>query len=237
MAIVLANNLGSTQDFNSIGPPTTLVLVVTQTVNIGDFIVVLLASHRTGVLTSVTDSASNTYALDVNTTSGQNSNFYIASCQATSGLTLGVGAITATWAAGVANRLMGAASFTGITTSSALDKTAKQNQSNATAWSSSNTATTTQADELVIGGSTQNGTAIRTSTPGASLNELFDLGTSDSVSMTGVYRIVSATAAYAANGTWSAAGAGTLGTSAVATYKAAGGAAVASKTLAAMGVG
>lgn len=227
--MALANILGSTQNFNSVGPPTTLVLTTTATAVVGEFIVVLLGSHRTGILSSVVDSAGNTYALDVNTTSGQNSNFYIASAQVTTQLTSG-GTITATWAAGVANRLMGAASFNSIVTSSALDKTAKQNQTNTAAWSSGATATTAQADELVIGGGTINSAAVRTSTPDASLTELFDLGTSDAVSLTGAYKIVSSTGTYTANGTWSAVPATTLETSAVATYKAAvGGGATAEK--------
>jgi len=219
MAIASVGQIGST--INSATSSAQIQITVGASgVSAGDFIIVgAIADTDTETIVSVVDNAaggSNTYQVDkTQNTAGGVTSCYIVSAIATRALTNGK-LITITFS----NDLdVGAAAweFSGITTSSWLDKTAGQEYAFDTAWSSGSTAATTQASELLIGCAANDSGA--SGTPGGSFTEMID--TDITVASRGFYmeyRIVAATGTYAATGTWAA---GSGGPAAIATYKAA----------------
>lgn len=135
---IATNNVGSSS--------TTLALTTTVDVAAGSLIVVVAGNSSSNNISSVTDSAGNTYAVDVSATGTIRGG--IASAPNCVALSSG-STITITFAAASSNRVGLAAGITGVATS-AIDKTASATGTSTTP-SSGSTATTTKADEIAIG--------------------------------------------------------------------------------------
>lgn len=107
---------------------------------------------------------------------------------------------------------------------SVLDKFAGNNNGLVTSWTSGNTATTTQADELLVGAAYAGG-AINggTSTASGGWTEETEYALTHGYRFVTEWQHVTATGAYAATGTWSAA---EIAACTIATFKTAAGAAV-----------
>ena len=145
---------------------------------------------------------------------GNNSRVAIASAPAPSGLATST-VITATFSGPVVHGLIAAASFTGIATTTPVDVT-NSATATGTAWSAS--ATTTNANDLVLGFSTIDANA--TSTPAAPNTELHDFGNSAYYGWaTSGYRIESTTGTKSVNGTWSTSSGATGGVTIVVAYR------------------
>jgi hypothetical protein len=122
----------------------------------------------------------------------------IASAAAPSGLAAGT-VITATFSGSVTHGLIAAASFTGIASTNAVDRTATTTQRGVAAWTGS--VTTTNARDLVLGWSGLD--RVTTSTAGAPNVEIHDFSSSTfGESATSVYRIETTAGAKTVNGTW-----------------------------------
>jgi hypothetical protein len=205
LAIALENNLGSA--FNG-SNATTVDLTTTAAAGSGACIAALFYANQ--AVTSVTDQAGNTYVVEQVQDNG-GGRACIAYALNVTALPSGNWIRVTLGAAGRA--IIGAASFTGVATSAALDVKNGRSQFNATAWDSNN-ITTTNANDLLLGVSALNG-VVATSTPGTNWTELHD-GDNGISSRTSVYRIVSATLTTSANGTWTAAAGGDNSTAVVA---------------------
>ena len=205
---------------------TTLAFTLNTSVAAGSTVIVsLLSRNETAGGVSAVDNASggsNTYHLDadVNTTSGDNCHTSILSTQVTHALASG-NTITVTFPSSTQTAIQ-AYQDTGLAGSSTLDQTQKATGSSTTP-SSGNTATTSQASELVFGAFTyhvQTTFTAGTNLPFTALATSQPSGGTRSLSTE--YADVSATGQYAATGTI---GSSAEWAAAVATYKVAGGAA------------
>lgn len=180
------------------GTPTTLTLTTAAAVTAGDSIVVAIyIPSATTTLSSVTDSAGNTYAIDIQYKhTGQPRRVCLASCHNATALASG-GTITATMSAATSgSKGISALTCSGLQTSSTLDKTASD-EGSSTTWATGSTGTLTQADELAVGfAASVSGTASTTTSPWV---ELEDFSSQRNVL---VYQVVSATTALNAGGTW-----------------------------------
>lgn len=192
---------------------TTIPLTTTSTVAAGDGIVVAIG-YTTGTVSSVADTNGNTYTVDRVQLNGA-AGVAIAACPQSAGLASG-GVITVTYSVAQNRRYIAAWSVSGLA-SPAIDKVTGANQFNATAWSSGATAALAQADEIVFGASIMHGVT-STSTAGATYTELADWTLAAIGSLTVEYKIVAATTAVTATGTWAAAS-GADNATLVATYK------------------
>lgn len=211
MAIGTPTSIGSATDTGT----ATLQLTTTGTAVVGDTILIF-AGSRGNQVSSVADSAGNTYAIDVQAVNGI-ATAAVIRARVTSQLTAG-GTITITYDTSALYYMMGAVVVSGLD-ATPLDQTQNTGAFGATSWTSGSTATTTVADELIFGGGAA-GFVATTSTPGASQTELFDLqSTSNTYACN--YRIVSSTGAYEISGTWGAGPSEQVAV--VATYKAAAG--------------
>lgn len=147
-------------------------------------------------VSTVTDDASNSYTVHANLSSGSAS-LSMASGYLATGLTAGqkihftpsVGGQGGSWA--VAN-------FSGLVAASYFDKTAQFTTAFSTSWTSGNTATTTQADELIYG--CVFGDTTLAYTPGGTFSQIHQEVFTSARNFT-EYKTVSSTAAYAADGT------------------------------------
>lgn len=236
MALSTPTLVAGANNFNAVGPPTTLIATDSGvTANVGDLVIAITGGNRSST-TSIIDTGLNTWTAASNTATGANSQFAIHYTVVTTQI-IATNTFTATWSVGSPNRFLYVYVVTGADTSSPFDKTARSSSVGSLNWTSGNTATLAQAAELIIGGSANNTNAAITSTATNSNTELIDVETVDQCAFTVVYKIVSATTGTAATGTWSGGGTTTI-TAATATFKeaaAAGGATV--KQLAALGVG
>lgn len=227
MAIGTPTSIGSATENSA---DTNVALTLAAAVSIGDLIVVAFAADENRAPSSITDSKSHTYQLDKTITnsvlaifSGRFISLYSTVC--TSAMTTS-DTITATHdGAGGTVKTVCAFKVSGSWNASRLDKTASGTGSTA-AWSSGATAATAVADELVVGASAITDTVARTSTPGTGYTELFDRFDTD-LGTTVEYKIVAATGAQTADGTWSAAN---QWAAVVATYKEASGGSTYTKT-------
>lgn len=186
---------------------TTVAVTVTDSAAVGDTVLVAFALRRNDrTLSTVVDSAGNTYTIDKTQAAATNVGYVaLARSVLTTALTSGVSTITATFSgtATTSVRMIAAAKVT------AAALTADQNASAAhaatTAWNTGNTPQTTVADELLFGVACSDDTT--TSTAGSSTTELHDF-TSNVLILTTVYRILTVTGTYAASGTFIASGNG-----------------------------
>ncbi len=162
---------------------------------------------------TITDSKGNTYAIDVTKDDpGNHRTARTATAQLTNALASG-DTITIPWT-GFTNVVAASHEYSGIATSSALDKTASALTSFGTTHSSGNTAATTQADELLLGVHLLAANVAWTPVTDTAVTDTF--GTSFTAKLIIQYRIVAATGTYASSGT-TAAGQDTIDE--IATYK------------------
>ena len=180
---------------NSSGAATSLVITTSATVAAGARIVVFV--HGSVSVSGVTDANGNTYAQDRAQANGDTCSIW--SAHSASSLTSG-SSITITYSASSNPCNANASSFTGVATSSALDQVNSRAPFNETSWSTSS-ITPTVANTVVVGYTRSGGGAAATSTPDAGWSELFDTGASSP--RTGVYQVVSDTAARNPSGVWS----------------------------------
>jgi len=219
-AISYVQGVGAFSQYYGSGP-SSVVIPVTASVAAGNSIIVTLTwgAWGPGEITTCSDTQGNSYTTDVSEFySGAGLYTIICSSHNVTALsasdTINVSFTSSTY--GVAAT---AHEFSGLAPSLALDQTAKANGSSTTP-SSGNTATTIQADELLIGAIGVSGSPTDAFTPGGGYTAL------NTVGFTGVwngtirpeYKVVSATGVYQADGV--------LGVSAgwsatIATYKAA----------------
>lgn len=212
-------------------PAANLTFTVTDSVSIGDFIVVAGGIFGSRVTHTAADSAGNTYTQRA--LSNQRTAIFIAPC--TSALTSGVSTITVSWGGTETARTAGAAKVT-ATTLCSFDVAATNNGSTA-AWTGGTTASTSFADELVIGACSCDtaGTATDTPSPGI---EVFDIDNGGAFQLTMTYQIVGTTGTQTSGGTWTSTG--HTWNAATATFQidaSGGGGSPTVKTLAALGVG
>lgn len=186
MAIGTPVKLGNTSSTTNV---TTTQMTTLAAVAAGESIIVgFVVENATRTLSSVTDSAGNTYAIDQHLLSGTR-HLYVASCHNASALASG-SLITATTDANTTSRrAVWALSVSGLATSSALDKT-NTNSGSGTAWSGGASGTLAQADELVVGIGTTVSTASTTADTGYTQTESFLTGGGRGIS---VWKIVSST--------------------------------------------
>jgi hypothetical protein len=177
------------------------VLTTTADAPAGDAIIVAVMSNLTGrTLSSVTDSAGNTYVIDESLGTTSN-NVWIASCLNPAHLPSG-GTISANFGSTDATASqVHAMSVSGLKKSGALDQHTSASFGLGSAWSISTPSATTVPDELVVGVASASGGAF-SSTPGATYTELYDTPL-NARGFTTVYKIVSATGVQTPSGTWS----------------------------------
>lgn len=220
MALSTPTLVAGANNFNAVGPPTTLIATDSGvTANVGDLVIAFTGGNRSST-TSIVDTGLNTWAIASNTASGANQQFAIHYTVVTTQI-VSTNIFTATWSVGSPDRFLYVYVVTGAA-AIPFDVTARVSSNASLNWTSGNTATLAQAAEIVMGGSTDNTNTAATSTATNSNIELIDVVTSDQCAFTVVYKIVAATTAVAATGTWSG-GTTTNVTAAVATFKEAGG--------------
>lgn len=224
MAIGTPLTLGS---FNVGGSATTVTLTTTADAPAGHAIIVgVYAASTTISLSSVTDSAGNTYVIDASRIPATLARrVYIASCLNPVNLPLG-GTITATYSASLSGiKNITALTCSGLKLTGAFDQTSG-NDANSNTWSTGTTPTLSQADELAVAfACSSSGTASTTSAP---FTELADFSTNRCVM---AYNITSATTGIGASGTWGSNEWGAV----IATYREGG--ASGTHNLASLGVG
>lgn len=189
----------------------TVALTTTVAADPGDTIIVKVMSSTIGrVLSSVADSAGNTYTVDITSNDGTNDgNVYICSAPVTTQLPIG-GTITATFASSLTSiRGIMAMKVSGVASAGRLDRTAVGTNTTS-GWSAVDSAPTTQADELLVGAavfaSTQTGVPGTHFAGGTTYNEIFDFN-GQAKTFYGEWLVVSSTGTFRAAGTWSASGA------------------------------
>ncbi len=217
--------VGSVGTNTSSSSGTTIAVTVgAGGVAAGDFLIVkVFWSGSTGVtLTGVADTKGNTYQIDVQKGNGGSVGTYSAIVSSKIGTALvNTNTITATISATVTFRMITAAEYSGLDTTTWLDQTASGTGTSTTPTSAA-TATTTVADELVAGAISYNDGTANSATPGAGCtsgcpgyteyNELH----ATSKGLEDEDMIVTATGTYVADATLSASKAWTAS---VATYK------------------
>ncbi len=219
-AISYVQDVGAFSQYYGFGP-SSIVIPVTASVAAGNSIIVTLTwgAWGPGEITTCSDTKGNSYTTDVSEFySG--AGLYTIICSSHNVTALSTSdTINVSFTSGTYGVAATAHEFSGLAPSLALDQTAKANGSSTTP-SSGNTATTAQADELLVGAIGVSGLPTDAFTPGGGYTAL------NAVGFTGVwngtirpeYKVVSATGVYQADGV--------LGVSAgwsatIATYKAA----------------
>jgi hypothetical protein len=185
---------------------TTLGVSPSSQINVGEFIVVLVA-ERDQAFVGVADNSSqagaaNTYTQDVN---GLNTDAFVAcySCRVTRNI-LTSDTITVTLATGGGSCVMCVLKLSDIAASSPHDKAAARRYTTTTTpWTSNATATTAQADEVLIGimnatGLVGNGTDGGTNPDSPWMQEYFINQSSSTVLFCS--RVVSSTGTYEHSG-------------------------------------
>lgn len=214
MAIGTPVTLGTAT--NGVGSTTTLT--TTAAVAAGDLIIaVIYVPDATQSLSTVTDTAGNTYVIDVSKRHTTDTARYIAIASCLNAIAMAAGG-TITWTTtGSVSGIKGvtAATVSGVAASSALDKTST-NDGSSTTWSTGSSGTLSQADEIAFGlaFSLQSATS---NTPDAGWTELADFSPQSGRRLVLEHQVVSATTALNAGGTVGNA----VWVGALATYKAA----------------
>lgn len=196
MALTFAGSCGKTYD-GAFGD--TVAITTTRTIAVGEQPIISVMCHSTfgaNPISTISDPGGNTWVRLLSTLPNSSHDYWYCAgvtTQITSGSTI---TVTLTTAAG-AYRMAFCDSFTGLATSSVLDKSASSDNF-AAAVDSTNTATTTQADELVFGGAEWDPSG--TPLTAVSLTISQQLSGADRASGT-QYTIVSATGSYKVDGT------------------------------------
>jgi hypothetical protein len=200
-AISLVKALGSAQS------KTPGVSIVSPTlgsgVAAGNSIVIAFAMDDALGALSATDSAGNAYAVNADVTNSNRIRTVIFSAHNVTALP--AGAFITVIHPLVTARAFAATEFSGLATTSTLDRTSAATGQGTSA-SSGTTAATAQADELLIGAIGVEGASSETFAPGGSFSSLASSGTSggssgSNITINAAYRVVSATGSYAATGT------------------------------------
>lgn len=181
---------------------TTIALTTTGAVAAGSSIFVMwFVASPTVTLSSIVDSAGNTYTVDTSVlnaaAAGAEGRIAIASCHNVVALPLG-GTITATDSGTSQLRTLAALKSSGLASSAVLDKTGTGTGATA-AWATAATAALTQANEVAIY-AVANIVDVTVNTPGAGFIDVLDYGSGSRRFAFG-YRIVASTDAVTAAGT------------------------------------
>lgn len=199
----------------AIGTPTTLgtgnggggfvasvTVTTTAAVTAGNLIIVAVGWYGATV-TATMSGGSLTWTQHKNQQGAADTNYHCAifSAQAPAGLVITT-VLTCSFSASCVNTMICAAQCSGLATSSVVDTTGGANTSaTSTAWGTGN-VTTSNANDLLFGACTID--ALITDTATSPATELHDFqNAAANVSMTTVYRIVSATGTYSMAGTLS----------------------------------
>lgn len=219
MAIGTPVSLGSQASTTNV---STTVLTTSAGVTAGDSIIVQFGmDSSTRTLSSVTDSAGNTYNIDQGgSTTGRR--MYIASCHNANALASGQTITATTDAATSSQRTVSAFTVSGLATSSTLDKVNNNSGTSAT-WTSGATGTLSQADELAVGACWHQ--SANAHTPDSGWSEAFDISSGLRRHVV-QYQVTSATTSLTAGATNSPSSSGSYA-AAIATYKGSGGGPVA----------
>ncbi len=195
---------------NTTGSTTLQSSTFSQAVAIGNTIIVTLAMDPNSGGVTLADSKGNTYTKDADVTNGSGTSgvrTLVFSARVTVALTTS-DRVTATFGTSTAAKAISVHSVSGLV-SVATDKTSTA-IGNSSSPSSGNTATTSQPDELLIGAVGVEDKS-NTMTAGASFTNLTQANTgsggggSSNMIINSEYRIASATGAFAASGTLTAA--------------------------------
>lgn len=182
----------------------TLTLTTNQTVASGGFIVLFAKWFRVGSPLVSIDGGGLTWNIDVQGSAAGLTNVYgaIVSAQAPSGLASGT-VLTATWTATAESVSLGAMSFTGVKTSSALDTTVGPVGVSvaASGWTTGNASIA--AGSVLVGVSGEETGTVGSSTPVAPSVESWDVLDCSSNVRTMAYRIESSAGSYEVAGTYS----------------------------------
>ncbi|MEA2079023.1 MAG: C25 family peptidase propeptide domain-containing protein, partial [Pseudomonadota bacterium] len=217
-AIQKVQDLGTN---NSKAATTTLSVTLSSGVTNGNSVIISFAADDGGGTVTCADDVvpGNTYNVDVDVTSTNNVRTVIISAHNVSGLVSGK-TITVTLSSSGLARAMSVTEFSGLVTSSTLDQT-KSSTGTGTAPSSTATASTTFAHELLIGAIGFENKPNITLTAGSGWANLPKDGTGTGGPTTNItiapeYQIVTATGTYTADGTLSSS---VDWAAAIATYK------------------
>jgi hypothetical protein len=191
--------------YTETGVTSTTVVTPGTTIAAGSLAIIFASSNANKTFSSVADSTgANTWAVNHTVSDGTRA-LSFASAQVATQIPSSTGSVTITWSAATSSTvLVWIAQADGMATSNAADKNASGTGSG-TSFLTSSTGTLSQADELVIAiarttGSGQGWTKGASYTNFATPQSLTNPGT-------GVeYKIVSATDAVTADGSWSASG-------------------------------
>ncbi len=200
-AIGFVQVVGTDQDKTT---GTTLIVTVPITgVVAGNSIIVAFAMDDITGTVSAADSQGNTYAVDADVANAPDVRTIILSAHNVTALLSG-DVITITHPS-VDARAVSIAEFSGLAPTGALDQTSTAT-GNGTTPSSGSTATTSQADELLIGAIGAEGIVTDTFTVGTNYAPLDRSGTTgggfaSNITINPEFQIVSATGAYLADGT------------------------------------
>ena len=178
-------------------------LAVPSTIAAGHTVLVEVAIDTTGTV-SVSDTVGNTYTKDYDNSNGSTKTRDLV-FRSSGVLALPSGdTITVSFPTTAKAKAVAVQEFAGLTSVSPLNVT-KQASGTSTAPASGNSATTTQANELLIGAISVQGSTSIAYTAGANFTALTRAGTTDATgpnqTIDPEYRIVSATGAYNATGT------------------------------------
>jgi len=199
--ISFAKSIG-TQSSKASG--TSLIVTNSSTaVATGHSVVLVLAMDNATGTVSASDSVGNVYSVDADVNNTDGVRTVVLAAHNIVAIPVG-GTITVSHPSVVA-RAVTAAEFAGLANSSVLDRSSSATGTGLSPASGS-TATTSQADELLIGAIGIEGPTGDTYAAGALYSALTDAGTTGGSAATNItvhaeYRIVSATGAYSAGGT------------------------------------
>jgi hypothetical protein len=181
----------------------SIVVTTSATASVGERIVVHIGYFEAAAtISSVTDSAGNTYAVEI-TANQSSTRAAVATAHVTTQLASS-GTITVTfsntdpiWRNAVAHTV------TGVASSSYTDGTGtEENAAADAAWDTSDT-TTTVADAIIVGCCTFRDPTNRTHTPATNITEVNPEQVVANHNFVAVYRVLTATGTYDVGGTWS----------------------------------
>ena len=219
--IAFVKTIGSTA--TTITATNTTIVVPAGGVATGNAIILTLATDPVSGSFSCADNRGNTYTVDANIANGSGtSGVRTAILSARNIVALAQGDVISCSHPSSSARVLSANEFSGIASALPVDKT-KTGTGSSTSPSSGSTATTTQAVELLFGAVGVEGAATETFTSGAGYATAGRAGTTavtadSNITVNPEYKLVSATAAYAATGTL---GAARKWSAAIVAYKAA----------------
>lgn len=125
-------------------------IAVGAAVPVDDHLIIAGAAGGAKLISSVSDTKGNTYQVDASGTNGTGNGLTIVSAHITTALTTS-DTITITWSGSNATRSVAIEQYTGLDTTSWLDKVGAAAGATSTAPLSGTTATTAQANELLFG--------------------------------------------------------------------------------------